>query len=545
MMCEYDVITAHIKTLRQVPSHVSPSSSLNHFFSNNKGYLDDREKEMRELDTSNRGYLTNSKVYNMLQKGRAEGEESSRRKKCIYAALALALLLLIALVAVALSVGFKSTGSGEKGATNDSPDDNSSPPLTPPTPTPATGTTNGIPIPPLSPPTPTPATGATVYTRKPTFISPLKYDYEQTSVDGFAAVAGYGVETTTGGEGGLVVTVTDAISFEKFIKRDEPMIVQVDGMIDLTENFENRGKKIYDVSSDTTIVGLTPNSGIKGGGIKVEGYRVCNGNGVHDEKVGVNCLETDKAAPAKKPPVNNVIIQNLHIVDCPDDCIHVGLYAHHVWIDHNSLARQKDGILDIVKGSDLITVSWNQFTDSHKTLLLGHNDNNGEQDIGKLRVTYHHNYFFKSQSRNPRARFGEPVHVYNNYYDSNGFYGLAAQTKSGMIVEGNFFDNLDVPMTTEISEDAGRLVARFNQYRNSPRNTKWQTGDLAKPNSYYEFSLFNTQLGLLGGSDLEEFKYGDGNVTEPIRFYKYRLDDPQILPQVVSQNAGAQKEWPA
>lgn len=34
--------------------------------SNNKGYLDPEEKKMRELDTSNRGYLTNSKVYNMF-----------------------------------------------------------------------------------------------------------------------------------------------------------------------------------------------------------------------------------------------------------------------------------------------------------------------------------------------------------------------------------------------------------------------------------------------------------------------------------------------
>ena len=35
--------------------------------SNNKGYLDENEQKMREMDTSNRGFLTNEKVYSMLE----------------------------------------------------------------------------------------------------------------------------------------------------------------------------------------------------------------------------------------------------------------------------------------------------------------------------------------------------------------------------------------------------------------------------------------------------------------------------------------------
>ena len=353
------------------------------------------------------------------------------------------------------------------------------------------------------------------------------------SVEGFATVAGYDVDTTTGGEGGRIVTVRDAESFERYVKKEEPMIVQVDGMIDFSQNFAATGKSTYRVSADTTIIGIGANSGIIGGGIKIQGYKICNGNDP-DEVMGVNCMEKNSAeTPSGVSPENNIILRNLRIEDCPDDCIQITQFAHHVWIDHNSLSRPGDGLLDITRGSDLVTVSWNRFSDAHKTMLLGHNDDNGHQDAGRLRVTYHHNYFFKSQSRNPRARFGEPVHIYNNLYLSNGRYGLAAQTNAGVIVEGNFFDNVEVPITTDQSDEAGRVVERFNQYRNS--DTRWQTGDLAEPDTYYQFSLFNTQLGL-GGPSVEDF--GGGNVVEPFEFYRYRLDDPMVLPQTIPQYAG-------
>ena len=38
------------------------------------------------------------------------------------------------------------------------------------------------------------------------------------------------------------------------------------------------------------------------------------------------------------------------------------------------------------------------------------------EDIGHLRITYHHNWFDTTFERSPRVRFGETVHVFNNYY---------------------------------------------------------------------------------------------------------------------------------
>ena len=64
-------------------------------------------------------------------------------------------------------------------------------------------------------------------------------------------------------------------------------------------------------------------------------------------------------------------------------------------------------------------------------MLLGHSDSNGAQDTGYLKVSYHHNSFDKTSQRNPRTRFGEPVHIFNNYFLDNSDTGPACQAQSG------------------------------------------------------------------------------------------------------------------
>ena len=69
-------------------------------------------------------------------------------------------------------------------------------------------------------------------------------------------------------------------------------------------------------------------------------------------------------------PGNNVIIRNLVITKCPDDCINVQSFSHHVWIDHNDISQPHDGALDIKRSSDCVTVSWNRFHDTDKNMLV-------------------------------------------------------------------------------------------------------------------------------------------------------------------------------
>jgi pectate lyase len=242
---------------------------------------------------------------------------------------------------------------------------------------------------------------------------------------------------------------------------------------------------MHDVTSDKSILGLGANSGFSGGGLNI----------------GLPIDDDITSPPANA--VRNVIIRNVNITNCPDDCINVQMFTHHVWIDHNDFSNQVDGALDVKRGSDFVTISWNHFHDSDKNMLLGHDDSNGPQDIGRLRVTYHHNFFDGSVQRNPRVRFGEPVHVFNNYFLHITGYGVASQMNAGVMVENNYFDDVEKPTRNDVGGSAGRIVARGNINVNT-----------------------------------EDPIVTNGTVVEPGNFYSYTLTPAANVPALVSQNAG-------
>jgi pectate lyase len=138
--------------------------------------------------------------------------------------------------------------------------------------------------------------------------------------------------------------------------------------------------------------------------------------------------------------------------------------ATHVWIDHNTFSdgnnhdadqplyfgrpyQVHDGASDIIRGSDLVTVSYNDYYDHDKTMLIGSTDTPGV-DVGKLRVTVHHNRFGNVIQRAPRVRFGQ-VDVYNNSYtatDEDYGYSLGVGFESSIYAENNYFRlSADVP----------------------------------------------------------------------------------------------------
>lgn len=59
-----------------------------------------------------------------------------------------------------------------------------------------------------------------------------------------------------------------------------------------------------------------------------------------------------------------------------------------IWIDHCSLSRCKDGLIDAVMGSTGITISNNFFSHHNEVMLLGHSDHY-EPDSG-MQVTHTH-----------------------------------------------------------------------------------------------------------------------------------------------------------
>lgn len=289
------------------------------------------------------------------------------------------------------------------------------------------------------------------------------------TVDGFASANALGQNGTTGGAGGQVVTATNTEQLLRHIDTIGPLIIQVSGRIAIESKQGVRPNK--------TIIGLGTTAEITGGGLDF--YRSFN-----------------------------VIVRNTRFTNAEDDAINVGRESHHIWIDHNEFVSPVDGAIDIVRGAEYVTVSWNWFRGTDKTMLIGHSDGNASQDTGRLKVTIHHNYFDGSNQRHPRVRFGEPVHVYNNYYRANSLYGVASTMNAGVLLEGNYFENVPFPCYSAsgyADSGPGRLVQRNN---------------------------------IFTGSGTCEVS---GGVTEPRTFYSYTVDSPANVPAAVRAGVGVGK----
>jgi pectate lyase len=284
------------------------------------------------------------------------------------------------------------------------------------------------------------------------------------AADGFAGVNALGHNGTTGGAAGPVVRATTAEQFLDYIDTTGPLTIQLQGRISITSK--------QGVRPDKTIIGVGTSGVINGGGLDF--YRS-----------------------------SNVIVRNIRFTAAEDDAINVGQNSHHIWIDHNEFVSPIDGAVDIVRGAEYVTVSWNWFNQTDKSMLIGHSDGNGSQDRGHLKVTIHHNFFDRSRQRHPRVRFGEPVHVYNNYFRANGLYGVASTMDAGVLVEGNYFENVPHPIYSGYDESGpGRVVQRNNIYVGS-----------------------GTPQTL-------------GTVVEPRTFYGYTIDDPASVPRLVQAGVG-------
>ncbi|KUI69373.1 putative pectate lyase A [Cytospora mali] len=239
---------------------------------------------------------------------------------------------------------------------------------------------------------------------------------------------------TTGGGSGTGTTVTTCSDLEAAVLNGG--VITISGVLD--------GCGVIDLLSDTTVIGSGSQSGLTGGGFRI-----------------------------KKQ--SNVILRNLYLHDAPekDDLIQLQ-YATYVWVDHCDLSSDGlvgdkdyyDGLLDISHGS-----------------LIGHSDNNGDQDTGYLHVTYHHNYWSNVNSRLPSIRFGTG-HVYSSCYEDNPTSGIHSRMGAQVLAEENYFLNTKLAIVTDIdSDEDGYAIDRNNVFVNSTEEIS-QVGSLTPPYSY-------------------------------------------------------------
>ena len=185
---------------------------------------------------------------------------------------------------------------------------------------------------------------------------------------------------------------------------------------------------------------------------------------------------------------SNVIIRNVTFDNGNiDDALKINQETHHIWIDHVTMSNYEDGLLDITRGSNYITVSWSHFKNHDKVMLIGHVDNE-PLDKGALKVSVHHNWFDGTHQRHPRVRQGW-VHVYNNYFSKLEIYGIVSANNAQVLVENNYFQDVANSMQSGVEgfSGPGFFVERGNQFDNSGKGLN--VGSVFEAKSFYDYSL--------------------------------------------------------
>lgn len=262
--------------------------------------------------------------------------------------------------------------------------------------------------------------------------------------------------------------------------------------------------------------------------------------------------------------VRNIIIRNITFI-CPKsnggDGINIGYpETHHIWVDRctfwdgpgSTSLDERDGALDIKNGANFITVSWCKFMSHRKTCLLGHSDNNGSADKGKLKTTYYANWFDGTYSRQPRVRFAE-THVLNNLYTNVGMGreghlgpGIAAACESQVLAEGNFFHDCVWPMF--VAYDATTWKTIYGSNLSSPSGNK--PGKIKiLDNKYEDSGLTNSLVGKVNDGMLNPSKKSikfDEEATDWTfninNYYTYAPMDADDVRDIIPLYAGADRD---
>ncbi|MDP0500220.1 MAG: hypothetical protein Q7P63_08965 [Verrucomicrobiota bacterium JB022] len=319
------------------------------------------------------------------------------------------------------------------------------------------------------------------------------YLYMEDVVTGFAGME----EKITGGQGAPaenIYTVNNATElynvYTSLQGAEEPSIINIAGTVTYDEWVIASGDDAREITlgtdrSNISIIGVNDQAMFDGLGITLQG--------------------------------TNYIIQDLTVrYVLARDAISVN-NATYVWIDHCTLYNESleinpdkdkyDELISIKNNAQFVILSWNHLYDSHKTILVGSNDE--VEAIPDRKVIMHHNWLQNSGSRLPLYRGGY-AHIYNNFYD-NIDSGINHRTKSQILIENNYF------------KDAGSAIGYWF--------------DDVNPSGRFEVSG-NIYENVDGGAPTEE------DSTVNITFeegYTYELDDAADVPQKVMDGSGVRE----
>jgi hypothetical protein len=211
-------------------------------------------------------------------------------------------------------------------------------------------------------------------------------------------------------------------------------------------------------------------------------------------------------------------------------------------------SEHPDGGIDVKDGASYVTISWTKYRNSWKTGLSGHSDNptQGLIDNGRLKITYYANYFFHTNSRNPRVRFGE-VHVLNNLQEQVMLYGIAAANSASVYAENNFFLNTRWGMYADRTSEAFKLVFGNNtdDIFTSKTGNYAATGLKQIGNQFDDSGLpvitaqINPAMLNPGGRSVKFDEFNPTSVFTPSSYYSYTAMSASVVRKMIPLLAGA------
>jgi pectate lyase len=239
----------------------------------------------------------------------------------------------------------------------------------------------------------------------------------------------------TGGSAGATVTVSDPNSFKNYATSPLPYVILVSGTITMPRGTSSSDHpQTVDINSNKTIIGIGYSPGLNGG-LNISGKK-------------------------------NIIIRNIKIwyedssqgtADPWTDGITMQNDSNHIWVDHCNIFDSPDGLCDPTKQSNYITISWCKFyyepnsqNTGHRMCCLVGSSDTDYADRGKLKETWHHNWWTTNcKERMPRVRFGQ-VHVFNNYYSAlaSGGYCHGVGVECQIKVENNYYNAVPLAWKT-------------------------------------------------------------------------------------------------
>ncbi|KAJ6691297.1 PECTATE LYASE 18-RELATED [Salix koriyanagi] len=111
--------------------------------------------------------------------------------------------------------------------------------------------------------------------------------------------------------------------------------------------------------------------------------------------------------------------------------------SSNIWIDHVSMSRCTDGLIDAIMGSTAITISNSHFTHHNDAILLGASDSFSGDELMQVTVAFNH-FGQGLVQRMPRCRWGF-FHVVNNDYTHWRMYAIGGSKHPTIISQGNRF----------------------------------------------------------------------------------------------------------